>query len=156
MSRNTTSTWGSKAWTLLHVISYLCYEKKDIYLMSRTKAFIKHYWKILPCARCRTDASKYLERNDILMISNPEQVFHYTYTFHNSVNKKLNKPIISLDDYIKLYPSVTQQHIKKINEYTEYLKKNGTRSGISVFNMKHYLGFIRFLHSYCKLFQLKM
>jgi hypothetical protein len=156
MSKNTTATWGSNAWTLMHTISFLCYQKKDTYLFGRVKTFIRHYWKILPCARCRADASKYLENNDILAISKPEKIFEYTWTFHNFVNRKLKKQTFSYEQYINKYSSVTQEHIHKINTYTEYLKRYGSQSGISSFNLKHYMGFIRFLHSYCKLLQLKL
>jgi hypothetical protein len=155
MTKNTTVTWGSNAWTLLHTISYLCNQKKDPYFTSRVKSFIRHYWKLLPCARCRKDASQYLQKNDILRLSNPEQIFYYTFTFHNHVNKKLKKPVISQEQYQNLYSSVTDTHIQKINEYTQYLKVNGAKSAISAFNMKNYCEFIRFLHSYCKLFGLR-
>ena len=78
---NGTKEWGSYAWTLLHIASLLCYQRKDVYLMGRVKSFIRNYWKLLPCAVCRTDADKYLKLHDVLQLSKPEQIFHFTFHF---------------------------------------------------------------------------
>lgn len=157
MSKKTTSSnWGPYAWTLLHVCSLLCVKKNDTYLIARTKSFIKQSWKILPCAKCRADASRYLEKHDIMYQNNPEKIFEYTFEFHNNVNKKLKKKLFTKQQYQEAYNTVTDEHIERINQFTKYIKEKGSGSGISSFNIKQYLGFLRLLHSYCKLFKLRL
>lgn len=98
------------------------------------------------------DAKEYLSKNNVITAKDP---FWFTFTFHNKVNQKLKKPIITEMQYEQMYSVVNSNMIEKINEFTEYLKKNGTRKGVSSINMKYYMDFLRYLHSSQKLFQIR-
>jgi len=94
----------------------------------------------------------YLNKNKL---HDSKDIFKYTYDFHNHVNQKLKKQEITFEEYKDRYKSVNESIIDKINNYTEHLKKYGTRSGITRINMMFYNEFIMYLHSSRKLFKLK-
>jgi predicted nucleic-acid-binding Zn-ribbon protein len=118
----------------------------------RAKSFLNNFWKYIPCPKCRNDAKGYLSKNSIFSTSD---AFSYTFDFHNNVNKKLNKPILTKDKYQQLYNSIDESIINRINGYTNYLKRNALRKGITKLNLQFYLDFIRYLQSSKKLFKLK-
>lgn len=159
MTKNKPATiWGPKAWTLIHTIGLLVKQKQDVYLTNRIKNFIQNIWKVLPCANCRTDAKRYLDTHIINSINDndTEKIFLFTFDFHNFVNKKTGKTHMDIQTFQTNYSNITDNNIKDINAYTEYLRIKGSGSGISEFNMRYYKEFIRFLHSYCKLLNLNI
>lgn len=145
--------WGNNGWTLIHSVSLLLIQNKDDKIFNiRAKQFIKNFWMYIPCRRCRNDAMAYLNKNKV---HDSKDIFKYTYEFHNHVNQKLKKQEITFEEYKDRYKSVNESIIDKINNYTEHLKKYGTRSGITRNNLVFYNEFIRYLHSSRKLFKLK-
>ena len=61
---------------------------------------------MVPCASCREHSTGYIEEKmDKLddICSNKDKLFNFFVDFHNFVNKRLNKPIMSYDEATKLY-----------------------------------------------------
>jgi hypothetical protein len=93
--------FGPGVWFKIH-LDALNLESKEEQLF-----FIKQLRKIvesLPCGDCRQHATKYVEQNP------PEKylglvdgLFIFTVEFHNFVNKRLKKPILSLEEAKNLY-----------------------------------------------------
>jgi hypothetical protein len=145
-----TKTWGSDAWTLLHV-STVIVNRNNPYIKNRVKSFIYHFWKFLPCPRCRNDANKYLNENNILRLSSNEEILQYGFNFHNFVNRKTKKPDYDYNDFLKDYHTITEEHINKINKFTTHLRKRGNQDGITNYNLDYYRQYLRFLVNYVKL-----
>jgi hypothetical protein len=90
---------GPGMWVLLHNIAYdIAYVSKqsnDIYIYILNVTAKTH-----PCEICRTHMAEYLSKNPI---TNSTNVFEYMINFHNAVNIRLNKPIMSIQDALDLY-----------------------------------------------------
>uniref|UniRef100_A0A6C0AG00 thiol oxidase n=1 Tax=viral metagenome TaxID=1070528 RepID=A0A6C0AG00_9ZZZZ len=84
---------------------------------TETKKSVLWFIKILSnnfyCLKCKEDFLEYIKKdNPSLYINQKEGLFYWSYNFHNSVNKKLNKPIMSYEEAKKLYfsPEVCVEH----------------------------------------------
>jgi len=77
----------------------------------------------LPCPECSNDASSLLKSVNFNTIKNKEDFKVFLFNFHNSVNKKLNKPLYeysNLDKYNDvnmnaLYNNLTRIYSHKIS-----------------------------------------
>lgn len=58
-----------------------------------------------PCLECRNHMTNYLTTHPLSQVG-LKDLFRYTVEFHNAVNKRLNKPLISLEDATNLYSSI--------------------------------------------------
>ena len=61
---------------------------------------------LLPCQNCSEHATAYIEKHyDQLdnICSSKENLFKFFVDFHNNVNERYNKPIMSYEDAYKLY-----------------------------------------------------
>lgn len=58
-----------------------------------------------PCLECRNHMTNYLNAHPLSQV-NIKDLFKYTVEFHNAVNKRLNKPLISLEDATNLYTAI--------------------------------------------------
>lgn len=106
--KSTTSpdVFGPPMWFTLHNGASKYPHKPGVLVKERMKYFILGIPVMIPCARCREDATAYIEKfKDSLddICSSRLKLFEFFFTFHNVVNKKLNKPIMSYEDAIKLY-----------------------------------------------------
>jgi len=106
--KNTSSpdVFGPPMWFTLHNGASKYPHKPGTLVKERMKYFILGIPVMIPCAKCREDATAYIEKfKDSLddICSSRLKLFEFFFTFHNVVNKKLNKPIISYEEAIKLY-----------------------------------------------------
>lgn len=101
-----TEIFGPVVWKLLHntAINYpLC---PSDYVKNQMKNFILSLTVLIPCEKCRGHTAKYIEKHrDKLdeIVSSRDNLFAFFVDFHNQVNKRYNKPIISVNEAIKLY-----------------------------------------------------
>lgn len=95
--------FGPGTWTVSHVLSLVCDEnsRKQDY-----KFFALYAYRMihaLPCGECRKHAVIYLDKNPIPSSKIQGSLFEWTVTFHNTVNKRLKKSIMSLAEARDLY-----------------------------------------------------
>ena len=101
---------GPGAWVTLHKQSFLAREKPE------QNEFIKYMTNLcytFPCLHCRVHCSDYISKNPINDYKNIEVeiqgmllslgMFIWTWKFHNAVNLRLGKPIMSWDTAYNLY-----------------------------------------------------
>jgi len=75
--------------------------------------FIRSYKlriSLFPCKKCRRHATRYMKDHKIEAYKRIKDahgryigMFTYTWEFHNAVNKRLGKPIISFNDAYAMY-----------------------------------------------------
>lgn len=95
-------TWANPVWYLLHSCAY--YSRQEQYCGICFKAFVSCLRYVLPCPKCRNHLSENLHTIDIDdFINIPEGLFEYTVKLHNTVNKQLDKPILSTEDAKRIY-----------------------------------------------------
>lgn len=99
--------WGPVLWSLLHHIP-----RKIQYVSNIARAieFIQNFFIALPCAECHQHAKAYIMSHPIVL-SNPlnliiskYELSLYLFHFHNTVNLRLNKPILHNHDIYYLQP----------------------------------------------------
>lgn len=92
---------GPGYWTAWHLKSLHCKTFKEKSELSRQ---IMLDIKFFPCEKCRTDATRYVKENKInpAIRSNDEMsMFKWLHKFHNYVNKKIGKKVLSYEDALK-------------------------------------------------------
>jgi hypothetical protein len=98
--------FGPPMWFTLHNGAARYPDNPSPIIKERMKNFILGIPAMVPCKKCREDSTSYIERNkkDLdKIVSDKSHLFKFFVDFHNDVNKKLNKPIMSLKDAKKLY-----------------------------------------------------
>jgi Erv1 / Alr family len=102
--------WGGSYWNTFHLIS-LTYESDPGPSVRETmKKFIETIPMLLPCTSCRDHAFDFLRSRDIdEAVSNRDTLFRFFFEFHNDVNKRLNKPLMSYKSAHEKYFSLLRQ-----------------------------------------------
>ena len=120
--------WGPHLWRFLHYLS-LSYpenptdEEKEIMLN-----FLESLQEILPCEKCRYNFNKHLDNLDMKVLDNNINFIKWVYNVHNEVNRDTGKPILSYDEFIKMYTVNNNQVEKEIS--TLQITKQETKQEI--------------------------
>ena len=103
--------WGTPTWYFLHKkekkIDSNHYKKLS---NSVTKLFVDIFSN-LPCPYCKDHSLQYIKKNNIYGVKTKEEMKMYLFNFHNSVNRRLNNRVQSID-ILELY--------KRMNIYKVY------------------------------------
>lgn len=95
--------FGPGTWIVSHVLGLVSDQsgmKKDYRFFS---LYIYRMVHALPCGECRKHAVKYFDEFPIPKSKDAGSLFEWTVTFHNTVNKRLNKPIMTMTEAQNLY-----------------------------------------------------
>lgn len=94
--------WGNICWYLFHTSAF---KLKDNYqhLVPQLFNLIIAICLNLPCPSCRLEASKTIARTNRRKVRTKNELIFCLFSYHNFLNKKLNKPIYSLKEHDKLY-----------------------------------------------------
>ena len=90
--------WGNISWNWFHLLAINYRPNNYETTFNKILKFIHK----LPCQTCREHALEYIV---IFMpdLTNSKHFQKWVWKFHNTVNFKLNKKLITYDDYKKLY-----------------------------------------------------
>ena len=98
------SIWGPHYWTTLHFMSSTYDTKPNQSIKSTMKNFIQSLPVFLPCKECQDHAFEYIKNSDLdKAVSNRKELFTFFFDFHNAVNKRLNKPYMSIKNALEKY-----------------------------------------------------
>ncbi len=105
---------GGETWTILHRLALDADTREKSFTFCVTARSI---CEIFPCPICSSHAKRYIVDNppedyvDILALREDGQVdpgvFLWTWKFHNSVNLRIGKPLISYESAISIHSSNT-------------------------------------------------
>jgi hypothetical protein len=104
MYNNSPDYFGPGYWIAWHLKAYKAntYRKKA----EASRSIVIDVSNI-PCEKCRKDALEYMRNNQLITsVENKKDelsLFKWTVLFHNFVNKKLGKEIITLEQAIELW-----------------------------------------------------
>jgi hypothetical protein len=96
------NVWGPVGWKWIH---RLCINYPLVVKGHTRDAFISAVWGFitqLPCLECRSHASTYIMNNPPDMTSR-YSLESWCFNFHNAVNERLHKKIITFDEYQEIY-----------------------------------------------------
>jgi hypothetical protein len=106
--------WGPSYWTTLHYMSSSYDNTPNLNIKSTMKNFIYSLPVFLPCKECQDHAFAFIKLSNLdKAVENRKELFIFFYTFHNEVNKRLNKPLMKLSDALIKYKI-------PVNEYYLY------------------------------------
>lgn len=101
--------FGPPVWFTLHnAASHYPEEASPIYA-EKMKNIILSIPLLIPCKTCKLHATAYIEDiKDYLpdICASRKNLFNFFVDFHNFVNKRLDKPIVSYDEAKILFPSI--------------------------------------------------
>ena len=133
--------WGPHYWFFLHTIAMSYPDPPTAVTKKKYYDFVQNIPLFIPVESMAGEFSKLLDQYPVQpYLDNKESFIRWMWFIHNKINKKLEKPQISLNDfYVKYY-----EEYKPINEkMSEYYKIRGKLiySGIivSIFGGIYYL-----------------
>jgi hypothetical protein len=102
---------GPGTWNVIHTMSFYCKTEDQQSCAQFIKMIIYKY----PCESCRKHAISYLKYNPMKKyLSKSKGLFKWTVKFHNYVNHKLHKPIMSYEMAYEIYKYVDQEQHEAI------------------------------------------
>jgi hypothetical protein len=89
---------GPGLWIAMHFMAARCKDEADKITLVK---YIRMLTENMGCVWCRQHAKEYI--NEHPLRASWDNLFKWTVVFHNAVNERLKKPIMSLDDAAKIY-----------------------------------------------------
>jgi hypothetical protein len=114
------ATWGPSAWNFLHAVAYSYKDNPSDADKEAMYMFIVSFSKVIPCKICRDEFTEYIEKNvtrDSKIFDSKKNMIEFMHITHNNVNKRLGKPLVSMEksNYMYLYEyDTTKFYIKAI------------------------------------------
>lgn len=101
-----TRNWGPHFWYFIHMAAVSYPNNPSPEMKSTMRNFLVGIPVFLPCEECRKHAMQYLESKKYLFdwaVSHRNNLFEFTWAFHNHVNAETGKPQLSLAQAQKDY-----------------------------------------------------
>lgn len=98
------AVWGPFFWHTIHITA-LAYPKDPSYAHKRAaKEFFEALAHLIPCPVCQEHYKEHMQRMPITPhLDRKEDLFKWTVTLHNAVNKSLGKPEYTEEESILFY-----------------------------------------------------
>jgi hypothetical protein len=101
------STWGRPLWFSLHYGALNYPNNPDDSMKKMMVGYIRGLPIMIPCDVCKNHAytyiSKFTDTQLTYISSDKDRLFKFFWEFHNDVNKRTNKPIISLENAYNIF-----------------------------------------------------
>lgn len=102
------ATWGPNAWSHLHTLAFLYPSSPTPKDKSNMYSFVVAFANTIPCDKCRQHflamIQSDIDRGEESRIFVSQDIFaRATVRWHNTVNERLGKPIITYDNVYKMY-----------------------------------------------------
>jgi hypothetical protein len=97
--------WGPFLWGLIHTVTVIDFEEPQVqeHFVKQAMERLKNVAAFVPCSKCATHYLEHLNQLTEEEVIQPMRLFEHMVDFHNQVNKKLNKPQISLEEAKELW-----------------------------------------------------
>jgi hypothetical protein len=140
------SVWGPPTWQLLHC---MVIKAKDIMTPSQIaelKGIIERVVTNLPCPICSGHALAFFKKNRYTQVQTLVQLRYFIFDFHNSVNKRLDKPLITYEEHLILYQHMNLEIVLR-NMLHVYQNMSSTNVTMMLYSF-HRTSIIRDLNQY--------
>jgi hypothetical protein len=116
--------WGPHYWFFLHTIAISYPNYPNAVTKKKYYDFIQNIPLFIPIDKIASDFSKLLDQYPVQpYLDNRESLVRWLWFIHNKINKKLEKPQISLNDfYVKYYEEYKNTN-EKMYEYYKIREK---------------------------------
>lgn len=119
------SVWGPPTWQLLHCMVIKAKDIMTLTQMNELKTIIERIVTNLPCPVCSGHAVAYFKKHQFQKINTLIRLRYFMFEFHNSVNKRLDKPLISYEEQNTLYQNMNLEMVLR-NMLQVYQNMNHT------------------------------
>ena len=112
--------WGPHYWFFIHTIAMTYPKYPNSVIKKKYYDLIQNFGLFIPIESIGNEFSKMLNLYPVVpYLDSKESFIRWTHFIHNKINEKLEKPIISLEQFYTLY--YEQYKPKKIN-WTEHMR----------------------------------
>lgn len=113
-------TWGKSYWFFFHTMAEKI--KPEYYLQYRNHLFdiVKEVCNNLPCPDCAKHAVSYITKINVNALKTKEDFIMFLFEFHNSVNRRKNFPVFTVDELLEKYSKANFKNI--INYFMHYYR----------------------------------
>jgi len=113
--------WGRPTWDFFHCFAAKINEEFYSKNQQSCLTLITNICRVLPCPYCRDHAAKFLTRARLIRTKTKTQLIQLMLDFHNDVNRRTNKPQMTLVDLKKYetghFINITKQFIYIFSQY---------------------------------------
>lgn len=105
------SIWGPHYWATLHFMASTYDNHPNKSIQSTMKNFIYSLPVFLPCKECQDHAFDFIKTSNLnKVIESRKDLFTFFFNFHNTVNQRLKKPLLKIEDALKKYHVPVEEH----------------------------------------------
>lgn len=140
------SVWGPPTWQLLHCMVIKAKEIMNLSQINELKNIIERVVSNLPCPLCSGHALAFFKKNNFQKINTLFNLRYFLFDFHNSVNKRLEKPLITYEEHNLLYQNMNLESVLR-NMLQVYQHMNSTNVTMMLYSF-HRTSIIRDLNQY--------
>jgi len=103
--------WGPGLWMTLHTMTFDYPENPTEEEKNNYRDFFHSLKYVLPCGVCRQHYAKAIEQTYPIdpALKNRDTLTRWLVDFHNTVNKRLNKPIVSYESVKEKYDALSSK-----------------------------------------------
>jgi len=112
--------WGAPTWYFFHMIAEKVKPDKFVEIRNNIFDIIKEICGNLPCPSCTLHANTYLSKLNFNSIKTRDDLKMMLFEFHNSVNKRTNAPLFTIDELNNKYSKGNLINI--INHFMHFYK----------------------------------
>lgn len=89
--------WGKHLWAFLHTMTVCDFSFLEANLRTQKPIVtnIKMLTSVIPCPECKAHFLQHLSSIDDIDLYKSNSLFYWTIDFHNKVNERLGKPVLS-------------------------------------------------------------
>lgn len=110
------ATWGPLGWTWLHMLAINFPTSPTEDEQRSTHLRIWRFLSALPCGDCIRHATMYYFQHPP-DVTNSLSLQTWVWNFHNTVNRRLGKPILTYPEYMRIYFDEISQAQFKVQSY---------------------------------------
>jgi hypothetical protein len=114
--------------------------------INELKTIIERVVSNLPCPICSGHALSYFKKFQFQRINTLDRLRYFMYDFHNSVNKRLDKPLVSYEEQNTLYQGMNLEIVLR-NMLNVYKNMNHTNVTMMLYSF-HRNSIIQDLNKY--------
>ena len=98
------SIWGPYYWNTFHFMAASYDNNPNQSVKAAMKTFLQSIPLFLPCKECQDNALVFIKSKDLdVAVSSRKELFEFFFEFHNRVNYRLKKPLMTIEDALKKY-----------------------------------------------------
>jgi len=105
----------------MHIVA-IGYPSNPTHAQKRAaKEFYESLTQLIPCPMCRDHYAEHLQKNPITpSLDRREDLFNWTITVHNEVNKLLGKPRVLEVEALNFYKRLGERNLSPVITQTEF------------------------------------